>query len=57
MNDDEVETSIQPLKSKRIGENFLDSCIAVTDPSYGNLQIIGIENNRKYGCQLVVCLH
>ena len=50
------ERTVEPLKSKEIGKNEYDDSIAVSNPCYGNLRIIGTQNNRKENCQIVVCL-
>ena len=50
------ERTVEPLKSKEIGKNDDDDKITVSNPCYGNLRIIGTQNNRKENCQIVVCL-
>ena len=51
------ETKVEPLKSKRIGNTIYDRCIDVSNPCYGNLRIIGTQNNNEENCQIVVCLN
>ena len=53
---DNDERTIEPLKSKGIGKNLYDESIAVSNPCYGNLRIIGTQNNKTENCQIVVCL-
>ena len=50
------ERTVEPFKSKTIGKTYFDSRIAASNPCYGNLRIIGTENNEKENCQIVVCL-
>ena len=57
INDNKDERTVEPLKSKRIGSNYRDYCVAVSNPCYGNLRIIATENNKGDNCQIVVCLH
>lgn len=56
MSDDKVENKVHPSKNKRIGKICADNCIAVSNPYYGNLRIIGTENNRMNDCRIVVCM-
>ena len=53
---DNDERTVEPLKSKEIGKNRYDDSIAVSNPCYGNLRIIGTQNNKTENCQIVVCL-
>ena len=51
----EDERTVELLKSKRIGKNLYDKRIAVSNPYYGNLRIIGTEDNHERNCEIVVC--
>lgn len=55
INQDKVKRTVEPLKSKRIGKIKSDHRIAVSNPSYGNLRIIGTEDNLEESCRIVVC--
>ena len=55
INDNKDNGTVKPLKSKRIGKNRDDRRIAVSNPCYGNLRIIGTEENKEGNCHIVVC--
>ena len=54
INQSKVERTIKPFKSKRIGKTYDDNRIAISNPSFGNLRIIGTENNDHEDCRIVV---
>ena len=55
INHAKVKATIEPSKSKRIGKTDNDRHVAASNPCYGNMRIIGTENNAGNDCRIVVC--